>query len=171
MKIETLQDLFVCELATIYDAEMQILKALPRLSRHATHPALRLAFENHLSETRGQIDRLEQVFTIMNLKPKAERCESLRSLMRGTEDLVRHVKDPDVMDAALIAATQKVELFEVAAYGTLVAMAELLGYSYAATLLAETLEEEHAADAKLNEIALQSVNNRAQAASRRHAVA
>ncbi len=169
MKIETMQDLFICELEDIYYAEKQIVKALPKMAEKATHPRLKNAFESHLRETEHQIKRAEQVFAQLALKPKTEKCEALLGLLKEADELMKDVKDPDVMDAALIVSAQKVEHYEIAAYGTLAAIADLLGYTEAAIILRETLDEEQATDTKLNDLALEKVNQQALMASSRHA--
>lgn len=158
MKIETMKDLFVCELADIYHAEKQIVKALPKMIEEAHDPRLKEAFQSHLRETENQVIRVEQVFRVLDMKPESEKCDALQGLIKEAEELMKHVKDDAVMDAALIAAAQKVEHYEIASYGTLVALADLLGYAEAAEILRETLDEEQGADTKLNEIALDKVN-------------
>lgn len=158
MKIETMKDLFICELADIYHAEKQIVKALPKMVEKAHDPRLKEAFQSHLHETENQVTRVEQVFRVLDMKPETEKCDALQGLIKEAEELMKHVKDDAVMDAALIAAAQKVEHYEIASYGTLVALAELLGYVEAAEILRETLDEEQGADTKLNEIALGKVN-------------
>ena len=169
MKIETLHDLFVCELEDIYYAEKQIIKILPKMMEKVTHPGLRAVFAAHFEETKQQLTRAEQVFGFLKMKPKAEKCEALLGLVKEAEELIKNVKDPEVMDAALIIAAQKVKHYEIAAYGTLAALADELGYSYAANLLRETLEEEQGADTSLNNLALERVNPDALTSSARHA--
>ncbi len=169
MKIETMHDLFVCELEDIYYAEKQIVKALPKMAEKASNPRLKAAFESHLRETEYQVKRAEQVFSLLALKPKTEKCEALLGLMKEADELMRDVKDPDVLDAALIVSAQKVEHYEIAAYGTLAAIADLLGYTEATVILRETLEEEQDTDTKLNNLALEKANRQALMAASRYA--
>lgn len=136
------------------------------MAEKATNPRLRAAFESHLRETEHQVKRAEQVFELLALKPRTEKSEALLGLIKEAEDLMKDVKDPDVMDAALIVSAQKVEHYEIAAYGTLAAMADLLGYREAAVILRETLDEEQDTDTRLNNLALEKVNQQALAASR-----
>ena len=165
MKIETMQDLFITELSDLYNAEKQITKALPKMAETAKDPALKAAFENHLIETDRQIIRLDKIFEILGIKLKHEKCDALQGLVKEAEELMKHVKNDAVMDAALIAAAQKVEHYEIASYGTLCALGEQLGYTQVVGILRETLTEEKGADEKLTMIAVESVNERAQMAA------
>ncbi len=161
MTIKTVQDLFVQELRDIYHAEKQILKALPKMAKSATSEELRTAFETHLEETRGQVERLEQVFETLDLAKRSKRCEAMEGLIEEGRDVLDEVEKGDVLDAGMIVAAQKIEHYEIAGYGSLVALAKQLGHDEAASLLAQTLEEEKATDQKLNQIALGSVNKKA----------
>lgn len=161
MTIKTVQDLFVQELRDIYHAEKQLVKALPKMAKAASSEELRTAFEAHLEETRGQIERLEQVFETLDLAKRSKRCEAMEGLIEEGREILEEVEKGDVLDAGMIVAAQKIEHYEIAGYGSLVALAKQLGHNDAARLLQETLEEEKAADQKLNKIALGSVNKKA----------
>ena len=161
MTIKTMQDLFVQEPRDIYHAEKQILKALPKMAKSATSEELRTAFETHLEETRGQVERLEQVFETLDLAKRSKRCEAMEGLIEEGREVLDEVEKGDVLDAGMIVAAQKIEHYEIAGYGSLVALAKQLGHDEAASLLAQTLEEEKATDQKLNQIALGSVNKKA----------
>lgn len=155
MKLESLRDLFVDELKDLYSAEHQLLKALPKMVKAATATELKRAFESHLKETKGQVDRLEQVFASLDISPKGKKCKAMEGLVEEGADLMKEDADPDVMDAGLIAAAQRVEHYEMAGYGCVRTYAQLLGETKAATLLQKTLDEEGAADKKLTQIAKQ----------------
>jgi ferritin-like metal-binding protein YciE len=156
-----LEDLFVNLLKDIYYAEKQILKALPKMAKKADSDDLRQAFEHHLEETRGQVERLEQVFALCDLKPTAKTCAAIKGILEEGEEDMKEAKDPDVLDAGMIADAQAVEHYEIARYGTMVAWAKQLGMDDAASLLEETLEQEHNADRMLTEIAEGSLNREA----------
>ena len=153
MKLDTLRDLFVDELKDLYSAEQQLLKALPKMSKAATAKQLKAAFDSHLKETVGQVERLEQVFESLEISPKGKKCKAMEGLVKEGADLMKEDADPDVMDAGLIAAAQRVEHYEMAGYGCVRTYAQLLGETEAASLLQETLDEEGAADKKLTQIA------------------
>lgn len=161
MKVESLKDLLIYEISDMYNAEKQIIKALPKMVEVATNPMLKTAFEGHLKETENQVVRLEQIFKLLDVKIESEKCDALKGLIKEAEELMKHVKDNDVMDAALIMAAQKVEHYEIASYGSLAALADLLDYNDVAGILREILEEEKGVDSKLNNIALEGVNERA----------
>ena len=161
MTVNSIQDLFVEELRDIYHAEKQLVKALPRMAKAATTPELREAITNHLEETKGQVERLDQVFEMLELGKRAKRCEAMEGLIEEGRTMMEEVKDPEVLDAGLIIGAQKVEHYEIAAYGSLVALAGQLGHADAADVLKQTLEEEKTADRKLNELALSRVNQQA----------
>ena len=154
----TLHDAFIDELRDTYDAERQLTKALPKLAKAATNPKLRKAFETHLEETKGQIERLEQVFASLDEKVKGKHCDGIAGIVEEGKAIMEEDFDEDTMDACLIAAGQRAEHYEMAAYGTLVAWARAMGHDEAATLLQETLDEEKAADEKLSEIAEGGIN-------------
>ncbi len=157
MNTESLQDLFVDELKDIYNAEKQITKALPKMARAAGNQQLRNAFEQHLRQTEGQISRLEQIFKQLGASPRGKRCKGMEGLIEeGKEVMEEHTGS--VLDAGLIAAAQRVEHYEIAAYGCLRGYAELLGYAQAAKLLQETLSEEEATDERLNQLAEGGIN-------------
>jgi len=151
--MKNLQTLFLAELADIYDAEKRIAKALPKMAKAATCADLKAAFTNHLEETRGHITKLEEVFACFDLKPKGETCEATIGLLQEGEDIAEEFKGSPAINAALIAAAQKVEHYEMATYGCLHEWAELLGSKRAASLLKEILKEEKGANAALNELA------------------
>jgi ferritin-like metal-binding protein YciE len=157
----TLHDAFLDELRDMYDAEKQLTKALPKLAETATSAELRVAFESHLEETKGQIDRLEQVFESLGEKPRGKHCEGIAGIIEEGKSIMEEDFDEVTMDACLIAAGQRAEHYEMAAYGTLVAWARAMGHSEAADRLEENLEEEKAADRKLSSIAESGVNEQA----------
>ena len=158
---KSLEDLFVNLLKDVYYAEKQILKALPKMAKKADSDDLRQAFEHHLEETQGQVERLEQVFALCDLKPTAKTCAAIKGILEEGEEDMKEAKDPDVLDAGMIADAQAVEHYEIARYGTMVAWAKQLGMNDAASLLEETLEQEHNADRTLTEIAEGSLNREA----------
>ncbi|MBD8216617.1 YciE/YciF ferroxidase family protein [Erwinia persicina] len=156
MKITTLEDLFIHDLSDIYSAEKQITRALPKMARAATDETLISAFKAHLEETQGQIERLDKLVEVTDgVRIKRMKCHALEGLVEEAQEIIEAVEAGPVRDAGLIGAAQKVEHYEIATYGTLHAMALRLGYKEAASLLAETLEEEKATDEKLNVIAEQ----------------
>jgi len=161
----TLHDAFIDELRDVYHAEKQITKALPKMIKAATSDELRQAFENHLEETKGQISRLEEVFATLDEKVKAKKCEGMAGIIEEGSSTMAEDFDESTLDAALIASAQRVEHYEMAAYGTLVAWAEAMGHTEAAELLQATLEEEKATDEKLTEIADGGDNREAAAAA------
>jgi ferritin-like metal-binding protein YciE len=157
----TLHDAFLDELRDMYDAEKQLTKALPKLAKAATSPELREAFETHLEETRGQIERLEQVFASLEEKVRGKHCDGMAGIIEEGKSVLEDASDESTKDAMLIAASQRVEHYEIAAYGTLVAWAKGMGHSEAAELLEENLEEEKAADEKLTALAEGGINQEA----------
>lgn len=161
MKIDNLKKLFIHELKDLYNAEKQITKALPKMAKKAQSEELRAAFEEHLEETENQIERLEQVFQIMDMKASGSTCEAMKGIIEEANGLLKEDLDPEVIDAALIMAAQKVEHYEMAGYGTVRDYAEKLGLNDAADLLQETLDEEGAADKKLMDLARGGINDRA----------
>jgi len=164
MALDSLEKLFVEELKDTYHAEKQLTKALKKMAKGATDPTLSKAFESHLAETEKQIERLEQVFASIDMAPKAKVCQGMKGIIEEGNEMMAEDGEDEVKDAALIAAAQRVEHYEIAAYGTLRHYAERLGYTKAEKLLSQTLEEEKATDEKLNKIAKQLVNPKAQAA-------
>jgi ferritin-like metal-binding protein YciE len=157
----TLHDAFVQELRDTYDAEKQLTKALPRLAKASSHPKLREAFESHLRETQGHIARLEQVFGSLEEKVRGKRCEGIAGIIEEGKSIMEEDVDETAMDACLIAAGQRAEHYEMAAYGTLVAWAQAMGHTQAAKLLQQTLDEEKAADKKLSGLAEGGINQAA----------
>ncbi|MFU9135957.1 ferritin-like domain-containing protein [Erwinia tasmaniensis] len=154
MSITTLEELFIHDLSDIYSAEKQITRALPKMARAATSETLIAAFNKHLEETRGQIERIQQLVDVTEgVKIKRMTCHALEGLAEEAQELIDTVEKGEVLDAGLIGAAQKVEHYEIATYGTLHAMALKLGYKDAAKLLAETLAEEKSTDEKLTQIA------------------
>ena len=160
-KAGTLHDAFVDELRDTYDAEKQLTKALAKMAKAATSPELKSAFESHLEETRGQVERLEQVFESIDEKPRGKHCDGIAGIIEEGKSIMEEDFDEMTLDACLIAAGQRAEHYEMAAYGTLVAWANMMGHSEAAALLQETLDEEKAADEKLTEIAESGINQEA----------
>jgi len=160
-EFNSLEDLFVNQLEDLYDAEKRIVRALPKMADTATAPALRRAFQDHLEQTRHHIDRLDTVFRQLGKTPERETCEAMKGLLREGEEMIGAKGDPDVRDAALIAAAQRVEHYEMAGYGTARTFALRLGHTDAARLLQTTLQEETATDKKLTEVAETEVNARA----------
>lgn len=160
----TLEDLFVHQLQDIYYAENQITKALPKMIDKATDPALRAGFETHLRETEGQIARLERVFELHGHKPKAVTCPAIDGIIKEADEVAGEVADKQVLDAALIAAAQAVEHYEITRYGTLIAWARQLGHEDSAKLLKQTLDEEYATDDKLTQMAEAKINRQAETA-------
>jgi ferritin-like metal-binding protein YciE len=161
MAVRSVNDLLLDELRDIYHAEKQLVKALPKMAKKAKSDELRQAFEHHLEETKGQVDRLDQVFEQLNARSSGKRCEAMEGLVEEAKEMMEEITTPEVLDAAMIAAAQKVEHYEIASYGSVQALAEALGHKDAARLLEQTLEEEKKADRKLNQIALSGVNQTA----------
>jgi ferritin-like metal-binding protein YciE len=161
--LHSMNDLFVLQIEDLYDAEQRITKALPKMADAATDKQLKAAFQHHLRETEQHVTRLEKVFKIIGMSPKRETCEAMKGLIAEGDEAVNAAGDPDVRDAALIAAAQRVEHYEMAGYGTVRTLAEQLGQREAARILQETLDEERAADKKLTEIAESRVNVKAAA--------
>ena len=157
----TLHDAFIEELRDTYDAEKQLTKALPKLAKAATNGKLRAAFETHLQETQGQIARLEQVFESLDEKVRGKHCDGIAGIIKEGESILEEEFDDTTMDACLIAAGQRAEHYEMAAYGTLVAWAQVMGHTSAARLLQQNLDEEKAADKKLSGLAEGGINQSA----------
>lgn len=161
MKVTNLNDLFVHTLKDIYFAEKQIAKALPKMVKAADAKQLAKAFDDHLEETKEQIVRLEEVFKILGKKAAGEECPAIEGILKEGEELMTSIKDPDTRDAAMIAAAQAVEHYEITRYGTLASWGRLLGMNDAVKLIEATLKEEHKADAKLTKIAESKLNEEA----------
>jgi ferritin-like metal-binding protein YciE len=158
MKFESLYDLFVEQLGDMHDAETQITKTLPKLVKEASTKELKQAFEKHLQETKNHLTRLEEVFNEMGMKPSSKKCKALRGILDEGEELLEASKDPSVKDTALICAAQKVEHYEIATYGCLIAYAKQLGEDFAIERLHKSLEEEKSADKHLTELAESHIN-------------
>jgi ferritin-like metal-binding protein YciE len=159
--IKTLDDLFVHTLQDIYYAEHQIAKALPQMIAKATNPQLKQAFQTHLGETERQIELVEQVFRQHGHDPKQVTCPAINGIIEEAQDIASDVADPEVLDAALIAAAQAVEHYEMTRYGTLTAWAKQLGREDCAQILHQILEQETATDEKLTRLAQSTINTRA----------
>lgn len=157
MKANSLRELYLGELRDLYDAEHQIIKALPKMISKTSSDELKSALTEHLEVTRQQAERLEQIFQIIGEKAKTEKCHGVEGVIKEGSELLKETDDEGVRDAAIISAAQKVEHYEIASYGTVRTWASLLGEREAADLLEQTLNEEKEADQKLNEIA-ESVN-------------
>ncbi len=161
MKLKTMEDLFKMELMDIYSAEKQVLKALPKMSKAASTPELKQSFEQHVEETQQQIERIEKIFEQMGEKPKAHTCKGMQGLIEEGQELLKETADDKLRDAGLIGAAQRVEHYEMAAYGCLRTYAQLLGIREAASLAEKTLEEEKKTDKKLTDLAERIVNREA----------
>jgi len=160
-----MRDLLIDELRDIYHAEKQLTRALPKLARAASNGQLKEAFTQHLEETRGQIERLEQVFELLDTRTRGKPCHAMEGLIEEAKEIMEMGLEPKLLDVALIAAAQKVEHYEIAGYGTLVALAQTSGFNEAAQLLQETLDEEKKTDQLLNELAISDVNKKAMEAA------
>ncbi len=158
MKLATLEDVFVEQIADLYNAEQQLVQALPKMAQAAHSDELRKAFQDHLEETQGHVRRLEEVKSHIAQTVPAETCEAMQGLIREGEEIIRAQGDGAAIDAALIAAAQRVEHYEIAAYGTARTYAEMLGNRSVARLLDETLREEKETDRKLTMLAEQRIN-------------
>jgi ferritin-like metal-binding protein YciE len=161
MKLDSLHDLFVEELKDLYNAENQLIKALPKMAKAAASEELRTAFQDHLKETEHQVERLEEIFQQLDASPKGKKCQAMAGLIEEGKEMIDANAQESVKDAALIAAAQRVEHYEIAGYGTVRTYAHLLGLDDAVRLLQETLDEEAAADQKLSELA-KNINVEAQ---------
>ncbi|HET9372879.1 MAG TPA: ferritin-like domain-containing protein [Vicinamibacterales bacterium] len=157
----TLHDAFIDELRDTYDAEKQLTKALAKLAKAATNPELKEAFESHLEETEAQIGRLEQVFESLDEKVRGKHCEGIAGIIEEGKAIMEEDFDDGTMDACLIAAGQRAEHYEMAAYGTLIAWAQAMGHTDAVNLLQQTLDEEKTADEKLTSLAEGGINQEA----------
>jgi ferritin-like metal-binding protein YciE len=164
MKINSLQELYITELKDLYDGEHRIIKALPKMAEAANSPDLRNAFQKHLEQTRGHVDRLEQIFQMMNEAPKGQKCKGLEGIIDEGENMMDADAPPAVGDAALIASGQRVEHYEIAAYGTVRTYARRLGYPEHAQLLDKTLQEEGETDKLLTSLAESYINEEAKSA-------
>lgn len=154
----TLQDLFLMKIQALYDIEQEIIKALPKMAQKAGNIELKKGLQEHLEETRKQVERLEQIFGILGQRPQKLKVEAIRGIVEDAKWVMSHVKDAKALDASIIAAAQYVEHYEMAGYGTAKEWADMLGLDEARDLLEDTLEEEKSADEKLNDIAVSEVN-------------
>jgi ferritin-like metal-binding protein YciE len=161
MKLESLKDLYMEQLKDLYSAETQLVDALPKMADAASSPELKNAFREHLNQTRQHVDRLEQIFKKIGESPKGETCEGMKGLIKEGSAMIKMKGEPEVIDAGLIAAAQRVEHYEIAGYGTVRTYAELLGDDNAVRLLERTLQEEEETDEKLTEIAESHINQEA----------
>lgn len=159
--IKTMDDLFLHTLQDVYYAEKKIVNSLPKMIEKATAGDLRQGFERHLEQTRGHVDRLEQVFEMHGAKPKTVNCPAIDGIVKEAEEVAGEVADAEVLDAALAAAAQAVEHYEISRYGSLIAWAKELGRSDCAAVLQQTLEEEKATDAQLTALAESRLNRKA----------
>ena len=157
-KTNPLEELLVDELKDLYSAENQIVKALPKMAKAAGSPELKRAFERHLEETRRQVERLDQIGDQMEVRLSGKRCKGMAGLIEEGNELIGEDLDQDALDAGLIGAAQKVEHYEIAAYGTARTHADMLGYNKIARLLQQTLNEEGATDKKLTQLAESIIN-------------
>lgn len=162
MPMETMQDLYLHELKDIYNAEKQILSALPKMAKQANHAELRRAFEEHVAMTEEQVRRLDTIFDDLGQQPGGKKCKGMEGLIEEGQELLEEDADPDVRDAALIAAAQRVEHYEISAYGTARTYARQLGFDNHAELLQRTLDEEGQTDERLTKLAEARVNRDAE---------
>ncbi len=159
--MKTLEDLFHNTLKDVYHAEKQILKALPKMAKKADSEELATAFRNHVTETQGQVERIEQVFEMLGKKPATKVCEAIKGLVEEGKEVMDEAEDADTRDAGMIGAAQAIEHYEIARYGTLIAWAKQLGMKDAAKLLQQTLDEEYKADRLLSQLAEGQLNRQA----------
>ncbi|MDE2028499.1 MAG: ferritin-like domain-containing protein [Candidatus Omnitrophica bacterium] len=160
-KIRSLEELFLEELRDLYDAETQLIKALPRMAKAIVSDELKAAIENHLEQTKHHATRLEEAFKELGQRPSKTACKAMKGLIQEGEEMIERADKGAARDAGIIGSAQRVEHYEISAYGTAQSHASLLGYNRIGELLQETLGEEKEADSKLNEIAEDSVNSEA----------
>ena len=158
MKLDTLEKLYVDELRDIYNAENQLLKALPKMAKGSSSPDLKSGFEKHLRQTKSHVERLEQIFAELNESPKGKTCHGMKGLIEEGSEILKEDGEESVLDAGIIVAAQKVEHYEMAAYGSARTFARLLGQEKAAELLQTTLDEESETNESLNQLAENMVN-------------
>jgi len=164
-EMDSLRELLIDELSDLYSAEKQLVAALPKMAKASNSENLRAAFESHLEETKGQVTRLDRIFEELGEKPKRKKCKAMEGLIEEGQEVIEKDGSPEVKDAALIGAAQRVEHYEMAGYGVARAFAESLSLPEIAEILQETLDEEGDADKKLNDLALSEINEGALAAS------
>lgn len=153
MPIKTIDDLFIHELSDMYSAEKQMTRSLPKMARASTDPELAAAFEQHLEETQGQVERIDRIVEVTGIKLKRVKCVAMEGLIEEAKDTIEEIEKGPVLDAALIGSAQKAEHYEIASYTTLIVLATQLGHQEAVQLLTESLEEERATDEKLSTLA------------------
>ena len=158
MNLDTLKDLYVDELKDLYSAEKQLVKALPKMAKAANDPQLKEAFRTHLEETRGHVERLEQICRDLGVSPRGKKCVGMEGLIEEGNELIQEDPDPDVLDAGLINKAQHVEHYEMAGYGTVRTYARQLGFESQADLLQQTLDEEGKTDHLLTQLAESGIN-------------
>lgn len=158
MKLDTLQKLYTNELRDLYNAEHQLLKALPKMAKAASSEALKDAFEKHLEQTKSHVERLEQVFKELDEKPKGKTCRAMKGLIEEGSEILQEDGEESILDAGIIVAAQKVEHYEIAGYGSVRTFAHLLGQNEAAELLQTTLDEESETNELLNRLAESTIN-------------
>lgn len=161
MKIESMEDLFLEQIADLYDAEKRLVKALPKMAEASTSQSLGQALQSHLLETEGHVTRLEKIFGMLGKDPKGQTCDAMKGLISEGEDIVSDIDKSALRDAGVIAAANRVEHYEIAAYGSARTFAQTLGLTQAAALLEETLQEEKKADQKLTQLAESMINEEA----------
>ncbi len=161
MPVKTMDELFLNTLKDVYHAEKQVLRALPKMVRKTTSPDLKQAFDTHRVETEGQIERLEEVFELLEKRVQGKPCAAMEGLVEESKEAMEEIEDPQVLDAALLSDAQAVEHYEIARYGTLIAWAKKLGMNDAMKLLVQNLDEEKKTDLVLTKIALSAVNQKA----------
>ena len=158
MKLESLRDLYVQQLQDLYSAENQLVQALPKMAQKATHPQLKKAFQEHLAQTEQHVQRLEQIFTQLKTDPGGTTCKAMEGLIKEGDEMIKMKGEPAAIDAGLIAAAQRVEHYEMAAYGCVRTYAQEMKETQGAKLLQQTLDEEGATDKKLTQLAEQVIN-------------
>jgi ferritin-like metal-binding protein YciE len=161
MKLESLKDLYLEQLKDLYSAETQLVEALPKMAEAASSPDLRKSFSDHLRQTQEHVNRLERIFSDLNESPKGHTCEGMKGLIKEGQEMIKMKGAPEVLDAGLIAAAQRVEHYEIAGYGTVRTYAELLGREEHARLLERTLQEEEETDELLTQLAESHINEEA----------
>ena len=158
MKLATLQDLYVEQLQDLYSAETQLVEALPKMAKAASHAQLQRAFQEHLTQTQTHVQRLDQIFKQLGTRQKGQTCKGMEGLIKEGEEMIKMKGDPAAIDAGLIAAAQRVEHYEIAGYGCVRTYAQQLGDQQGAKLLQQTLDEEGTTDKKLTQLAEQVIN-------------
>jgi ferritin-like metal-binding protein YciE len=158
MEMSSLQDLYVDELRDLLNAENQIIKALPKMAKKASNPELAQAFQEHLEQSKTHIERLNQIFQNMDQKPRSKKCKGMEGILEEGKEFMEEAETEELLDAAMIAAAQKVEHYEIASYGTVRTYAQILGDDQAADLLQQTLDEEGETDKRLTELAQNGIN-------------